>query len=204
MAYRTIQKRQAYKDLLNKRRDATFIAEYVKRMAPDTYDEAEKFLKALQQQYPTKKDCTKTHEFLVRTTNYEDYKHYYNRKRRGVQQNKTISTSTTDTSTTDTSTSTTVTSTTDTSTAFMDNMVIEIPLLPQSVVSENTAPLETMHEEIYQQIINEISNDPTLKTIFEDVCANQDLEDDTEFDNIVLDESITGLSPLEKELLNYN
>ena len=180
MAYRTNQKRQAHKELLQKRRDATFIAEYIRRMAPDTYDEAEKFLKALQQQYPTKKDCTKTHEFLVKTTNYEDIDHYYNRKRRSAQQNKKISTSTTDTSTT-------VVSTT-----FVDNMALEIPLMPKSVVSENTEPLETIPEEIYQQILNEITNDPVLKAIFDDVCTNQDQEDDTEFDNIVFDESITG------------
>ena len=197
MAYRKTPKRQAQKDLLNKRRDATFIAEYIRRMAPNTYDEAEKFLKALQQQYPTKRDYTKTHEFLVKTTKYEDIHHYYHRKRRSVKENKTSSTSTTVTSTTRTSTAVT-------STVVVDNMVLDIPLMPESVVSENTAPLETMPEEIYQQILKEITNDPALKTIFDDVCTNQDLEDDTEFDNIVLDESITGLSPLEKELLNHN
>ena len=197
MAYRKNQKRQAQKDLLDKRRDATFIAEYVRRKAPDTYDEAENFLKALPQQYPTKRDYTKTHEFLIKTTNYEDIHHYYNRKRRSAKQNKTTSTSTTVTSTT--STSTTVTSTT-----VVDNMVLDIPVMPESVVSENTAPLETIPEEIYQQIIKEITIDPALKTIFDDVCTNQDLEDDMELDNIVLDESITGLSPLEKELLSHN
>ena len=192
MESRKAKKKQTQKKLIQKRRDAAFIAEYVRRKAPDTYDEAENLLKALQQQYPTKKDYTKTHEFLIKTTNYEDMHDYYNRKKRSAKQNKTISTSTT------------VTSTTVTSTTFVDNIVLDIPLMPESVVSENTAPLETIPEEIYQQIIKEITIDPVLKTIFDDACTNQDLEDDMELNNIVSEESITGLSPLEKKLLSHN
>ena len=187
MECRRNQKRQAQKELLKKRRDATFIAEYVKRKAPETYAEAENFLETLRQQYPTRRNYTKTHEFLTKTTDYEDYADYYNRKRRSAKQNKTTSTSTTSTSTT-----------------VVDNMILDIPLIPPSVVAENTAPLEAITPEIYEQILKEITMDPALDSIFNDVCTNQDVEDDMEFNNIVLDESITGLSPLEKELLNHN
>ena len=192
MEYRRNQKKQSKKALLEKRRDSAFIAEYVKRKAPETYAEAKNFLETLRQQYPDRKDYTKTHEFLTKTTDYEDYKDYYNRKRRRAKQNKT------------TSTSTTSTSTTSTSTTVVDNMVLDIPLLQPSDVAQSTLPLEPINPEIYEQILKEITMDPALNAIFNDVCTNQDPEDDMEFNTIVLDESITGLSPLEKELLNCN
>ena len=180
MDHRKNQKKQAQKDLLEKRRNATFIAEYVKRKAPETYAEAENFLKILRQRYPHKRDHTKTHEFLVDTTGYEDYMQYYNRtKLRRIKQNKTASTTS------------------------VDNMVLAIPLMPETVVAENTtAPLQPIPQETYEELITEITRDPALQVIFNDFVSNQDLENEP--NDIELDESITGLSPLEKELLDYN
>ena len=180
MDHRKNQKRQAQKDLLEKRRNATFIAEYVKRKAPETYAEAENFLKKLRQRYPRKRDYTKTHEFLVDTTDYEDYKHYYNRtKLRRFKQNKTPSTTS------------------------VNNMVLNIPLMPETVVAENTTvPLQPIPQETYEDLITEITMDPALQAIFNNIVSNQDLENEP--NDIELDESITGLSPLEKELMDYN
>ena len=182
MAERKTQKRQSHHNLLQKRRDSMFIAEYIKRKAPDTYAEAEGFLKTLRERYPDKRDYTKTHEFLVSTTEYACYKDYYNRKRK---ESKTASVDK---------------KRKESKTASVDNMALAIPLLPQNVVDENTAPLQVMPQEIYDEVIREITSDPSLQDIFNYFSNNdQDLENDIE-----LDPSITGLSPLEKELLEKN
>ena len=171
---RTHYKRQAQKNLLHKRQDACFIAEYVKRKAPDIYAEAEGFLKTLKQRYPTKRDCTKTHEFMVSTTEYNSYEEYYRRKKPQCKESSVRKT------------------------AFVDNMSISIPLLPENVVAENVAPLQLVSEEISEEIVREITSDPILRDIFNDFS---NLENDIDLDGIELDPSVTGLSPLEKELL---
>ena len=208
MAYRKDKKKQAQKDLLQKRRDATFIAEYVKRKSPETYVEAENFLKKLRELYPNKRDHTKTHEFLVDTTAYVDHKEYYNRKRlRHLNQDTTSSTTSVNTASSTTSVNTTSSTTsvnttsrttsvnTSSSTTSVNNMTLNIALMPETVVAENTVPLQAIPQEIYKDLITEIVSDPALHDIFHDFDNMQDIE---------LDEAITGLSPLERELLGNN
>ena len=204
MAYRKNQKKQAQKDLLQKRRDATFIAEYVKRKAPETYIEAENFLKKLRELYPNKRDHTKTHEFLVDTTVYVDHKEYYNRKRlRHLNQDTASSTTSVNTTSVNTTSSTTSVNTTSrttsvntsSSTTSVNNMTLNIALMPETVVAENTVPLQAIPQETYEDLITEIVSDPTLHDIFHNFDNMQDIE---------LDEAITGLSPLERELLGNN
>ena len=181
MEYRKSQKRQAQKNLLTKRRDSVFIAEYVKRMDPGTYAKAQSFLEELRQHYPEKRDLTTTHEFLVHTTQYNSYGEYYNRKRR-ERVNKTNTTTTT---------TTTVVNTT---TSSVNTMELNIPLLPENVVAENiTVPLQVIPPQTLEDLIKEITTDPILQPIFDDLISTEVLE---------TDESITGLSPLEKELMN--
>ena len=177
MEYRKAQKRQGQKHLLTKRRDATFIAEYVKRMDPGTYAKAQSFLEKLRQHYPEKRDLTTTHEFLVHTTQYADYGEYYNRKRR-VGFNKTKTTTTTTTTTTS-----------------VNTMTLNIPLMPENVVAENTTvPLQVMPQETLEDLIKEITADPILQPIFNDFVSTEVVE---------TDESLAEVTPLEKELMNY-
>ena len=194
MADRRKQKRESRNVLLQKRRDSSFIAEYVKRNHPETYTEAESFLNKLREQYPHKRDCTKTHEFLTSTTEYVDYKQYYNRKRMNHPNNGTAS------STTSSTASSTPSSTTSSTTNA--DMVLTIPLIPKPVVAENTAPLQVVSPEINQALITEIVNDPQLHAIFTEFENMQDFELDEALND--LDDTTTGLSPLEKELLTYH
>ena len=198
MAERKKQKRESHHVLLQKRRDSSFIAEYVKRNHPETYTEAESFLNKLREQYPHKRDCTKTHEFLTSTTGYVDYKQYYNRKRMKHLNNGTASSTT---SSTASSTASSTPSSTASSTTSAD-MVLTIPLIPKPVVAENTAPLQVVSPEINQALITEIVNDPQLHGIFTEFENMQDFELDEALND--LDDTTTGLSPLEKELLTYH
>ena len=183
MEYRKSQKRQAREKLLTKRRDSVFIAEYVKRMDPGTYAKAQSFLEKLRQHYPEKRDLTTTHEFLVHTTQYNSYGEYYNRKRRG-RINKTNTTTTT----------TTTTTIVNATTSSVNTVELNIPLLPENVVAENiTVPLQVISPQTLEDLIKEITIDPILQPIFDDLISTEVLE---------TDESITGLSPLEKELMN--
>ena len=193
MDARKKQKRESHHVLLQKRRDNSFIAEYVKRNHPETYTKAESFLNKLREQYPHKRDYTKTHEFLTCTTEYVDYKQYYNRKRMKHLNNATASSTTS-------STASSTTSSTASSTTSAD-MVLTIPLIPKPVVAENTAPLQVVSPEINQALITEILNDPQLHAIFTEFENMQDFELDEALND--LDDTTTGLSPLEKELLTY-
>ena len=175
---RKVQKRQAYKNLLQKRRDSAFIVQYLKAKAPETVVDAENFLEELRQKYPNKRDLTKTLEFLRNTTEYQDYREFYQRKK---PDKKTGSTP-----------------------PSTDNIAINIPLLPQTVVAENTTPLfPLIPEETYQDLINQITTDPALGEIFNELSINHDdmesNQDDIQFNNV-----LAGLTPLEEELLNHN
>ena len=193
MADRQKQKRQSRKQLLEKRKDGAFVAEYVKTNYPGIYKEAEGFLNELRTRYPGKRDYTKTKEFLIITTEYGSYKEFYNRKRTSHTNNSTTS-STASTSSTPSATTTPSASTTTTSV----DMSLTIPLMPAPVVLENTPPLEVFSPEINQAIITEITNDPELHAIFSDFENMEDYEHDVSLNEFV------GLTPLERELLNIH
>ena len=193
MDKRKNQRRNSQKTLLAKRRDNSFIAEYVRRKAPGLYSEAEGFLNHLRTLHPEKRDYTKTHEFLVSTTGFTDYKEYYNRKRLNRFKQKESSRNTT-------------TTTTMTTTTTVDNMELNVVLMPEPVVKENTmVPFQPLTEETYQDLIKEITSDPSLQPIFNQIVNNQDpeigLDSEIGLDPEV-DEIINGLTPLEKELID--
>ena len=173
MTSRKEQKKKAQKQLSAKRKDADFIAEYIKRTDPETYTKAESFLTELRRKYPTKRDLTATHEFLVKTTSYTSYNQYYRRKK----------------------TSTTTTSTT----TVANTLELNIQLLPKDVVSENTTQLQTMPEETYESLVREITKDPLLRAVFDDM--NSTMVEDDMFSTELVHETIEETSPLEKELM---
>ena len=185
MDNRKIQRKNSQKALAAKSRDARFITEYIKRKAPQLYKEADDFLNHLRQLYPHKRDYTKTHEFLVSTTGYTDYHEYYNRTKLNRFKQKASKTTTTTTTTTTT----------------IDNMELNVVLMPERVVNENTTtPFQVLPDETYKDLINEITSDPSLEPIFNDMVNTQ--HDETTQDTQV-DEILKGLlqkTPLEKEL----
>ena len=178
---RKSQKRQSRKRLLEKRKDSTFIAEYVRVRSPDIYAEAENFVKHLKAKYPRKRDHTKTVEFTASclsatTATSKTAAHCTSTTATAT------STTATATSTSATATSTSATATSTSATATSDNMMLSIPLLSETVVAENITPLEPFSQEIYESLMEEMSLDPQLEAIFH--------------------ETINGLSPLEIELVN--
>ena len=189
---RKTQKKNAQKLLAAKSRHARFITEYIKRITPELYTEADNFLKSLQALHPGKRDLTKTHEFLVKTTSFTDYRDYYNRtKLKKYKQSSTTMRTTTTTTTT---------------TRVDANLELNIPLLPQHVVKENTTtPLQPMQDDVYQDLLEQIAADPVLQPIFNDMVAPQD--DETIHDP-EMEEIFKGLqqTPLEKEVqhMGYN
>ena len=187
MDKRKTQRKVSQKLLAAKSKDARFIAEYVKRKMPQLYTEADDFLNHLRTLYPDKRDYTKTHEFLVETTGFVDYKEYYNRTKLKKYKQKA---STTKTTTTTTTTTTTV-----------DNMELNVVLIPEQVVKENTTrPFQLLPDETYRELVNQITSDPSLEPIFNDMVNSQDLETphDTEVDQIL--NGLLQQTPLEKEL----
>ena len=186
---RKIQKKTSQQLLAAKSRHARFITEYVRRKEPELYAEADRFFNTLKAMHPDKRDLTKTHKFLVQTTQYADYRDYYNRKK--LKRYKQSSTTTTTTTTTPTR---------------VDNMELNIELITPEVVDENTTtPLQPMPDDVYNDLLARIRADPDLQPILEDMIAPQvtDTVEDPE-----LKEILDGLeqTPLEKELddMGYN
>ena len=188
---RKTKKKNAQKLLAVKSRHARFITEYIKRRTPDLYKEADEFFSILRAKHPEKRDLTKTHEFLVKTTCFSDYRDYYNRtKLRKYNKRSTTTTTTTTTSTT----------------CVEDNMELNVVLLPQHVVKENaTTPLQPMQDDVFQGLLEEISADPSLQSIFNDMSSPQDNDiiRDPEQEEIF---NSLQQTPLEKELtlMGYN
>ena len=184
MDKRKTQKKTAQKALNDKSRHSRFIAEYVLRKEPEVYKEANSFYDMLKGKHPNKRDLTKTHEFLVGTTSYVDYRDFYCRKKLKHRKESTITTTTT---------------TTTTKTTRVDNMELNIDLLTPQTVAENTVPLQVIPDDLYEQLVTEISVDPDLQHVLNNMIAPQanDLPEDPGL-NAILDD--LQQTPLEKEL----
>ena len=179
---RKTQKSNAQKILNVKNKHARFIAEYVFRKEPQLYKEASNFHNMLKAKHPYKRDLTKTHEFLVQTTDYSDYRDFYNRKKLKRHQQSSTTTTTT------------------TTTTRVDNMELNIDLLTPEVVAENTTtPFQIIPDDVYHDLLAQIRADPALQPVLNDMIAPQadDLLEDPE-----LNEILNGLeqTPLEKEV----
>ena len=79
---RTKQKREARQLLSIKNRQSRFITEYVRCKHAEIYQEAEAFYNHVKELNPNRRDLTKTHHFLVATTDFVDHNEFYNRKKK--------------------------------------------------------------------------------------------------------------------------
>ena len=178
---RKAQKKSSQQVLNVKNRHGRFITEYILRKHPKLYAEADAFYNKLRSENPNKRDLTKTHEFLVETTSYVDYRDFYCRKKLKVHQKKNQ----------------TVTTTTTTTTTRQDTMQLNIELLPDEVVNENTAnPLQPVPDSIYQGLLQEIAKDADLQAILDGMTTSNEDEQG------IFDDLTTNLeeTPLEREL----
>ena len=183
---RKTQKKASQKALNMRNRHARFISEYVQRRQPNIYAEANRFYNILKAANPEKRDLTKTHEFLVETTKYTDYRDYYNRKRL-KRYNQRITTTTT-------------------TTTQVDNMELAIELMTPEMVVENKT-MQPMPNNVYEDLLATINADPDLKFIFDGMTDPQ-AEDipAPQAEHVLEDPILKGIvddveqTPLEKEL----
>ena len=186
---RKTQKKYSQQVLNVKNRHARFMTEYVLRKHPQLYAEADAFHNQLRAAYPNKRDLTKTHEFLVETTKYTDYRDFYCRKRLKVHKQQTVTTTTT------------------TTTKHQDNMEINIELLTPQVVKENTSSLsQAVPDNVYQDLLREIEKDPELQSIFDGMVATPTVDGNVD-EQAVGEQTLDRLvqeslqeTPLESEL----
>ena len=185
---RKAQKKNAQQALNIKNRHSRFITEYVSRKHPQLYTEADTFFKKLKAANPNKRDLTKTHEFLVETTKYTDYREFYCRKKLKVHRKEQ-----------------TVTTTTTTTTTMKNNMELNVELLTPEVVKANTTnPFLPIPDDTYQDLLGQIRKDPALQTILDDMTAPPNV--DEQVDDLVNDPELQEIfdplqeTPLEREL----
>ena len=199
---RTQQKKNARKNLRKKDRHDRFISAYVKAKHPQIYMEAEEFYEQIDKHNPGKRDLCKTVEFLQITTRFKTFTEYYKRKKSGLNSKR--------------------------KNQPVDNMVLNIPLLKHKKVTEEvnasepngsepnaSEPPLAIPDHLYQDLLQEIRNDPDLYAILNDMDIPE-VENIAEFVNIPEDEnqqlwtdqdlcdilsSVDEQTPLEKELL---
>ena len=186
---RKAQKKYSQQVLNVKNRHARFISEYVLRKHPQLYAEADTFHNELRAANPNKRDLTKTHELLIKTTKYADYRDFYCRKKLKVHRQQTVTTTTT------------------TTTNHENNMELNIELLTPEAVKENTSSLsQTIPDNVYQDLLREIEKDPDLHTIFNGMVATTTVDgnvDEQAVDEQALDRVVQESlqeTPLEREL----
>ena len=197
---RTDQKRVARQILSIKNRQSRFITEYVKSKHAEIYQEAEAFYNHVKELNPNKRDLTKTHQFLVATTDFVDHREFYNRKKKDHKKNHPVTT-------------------------FNDNMVLRVQLLaPEAATTtsnseslvipddqigatttisnseslvipddqigatttiSNSEPL-VIPDGLYQDLLKKLRSDPDLQMILNDMDMYIDPDEQT---------------PLERELI---
>ena len=144
------KKKTARKTLSARAKHDRFITSYLQVKYPKEYEEAEEYYKQLSVLYPGKRDLTKTTEFLYLATGYRSYVQYY-RSRIHTKKTKKIKEKT----------------------DISDNMVLEIPLMSSNdmdtvVLEEKADESLVISDDIYDNLIREIRNDPELYAIFND------------------------------------
>ena len=199
------RKRFTRKNLSLRIRKDRFISTYIEAKHPQEYNEAKRHYDQLHSAYPKKRDLTKTCEFLYLTTGISSFSEYYNKKRleKGKKQPEKEP-------------------------RIEDRMVLKIPLFDpkdknthgsfpdQQEVSVHEAPLP-IPDAAYQNLLQELRNDPDLYAIFNDMnTSGDDIIDLSNEQHVTIeqldeqpDESIPDTlcedieqTPLEKELVN--
>ena len=150
------QKKTTRRNLSKKHRHDRFISAYIEVKYPEAYDEANTYFDQLNLKYPDKRDLCKTLEFLHTTTGVCSIGEYYHlrrprnpeRKSKKPKQKNNIT----------------------------DNMVLRIPLMDNIDKTTENPPGMEVHESplvipdnVYENLVNELRNDPDLYSIFNDM-----------------------------------
>ena len=134
------------------------ITAYIKKKHPEVYEEAHRYYETLNLKYPSKRDLTKTGEFLQFATGYSTFIEYYNRARVTDQKTKKHTVD--------------------------DNMTLRIPLMDSEDVNttklyEKADESLAIPDDVYNNIVSELAKDPQLYTIFEETTHQQQVEETT-------------------------
>ena len=169
---RTERKKVTRRNLSKKIRHDRFISGYVEVKYPQAYREADNHYNQLNTKYPNKRDLCKTIEYIQLTTGIKTYSEYYHHNRPGYKRKNQEVEETNKKQVQD---------------SIVDNMVLEIPLMNTSekIPSINTSEsmaniqLEEANElslDIlqYEEIIQELRNDPDLYNICNDLSTYGD------------------------------
>ena len=204
---RTTQKRKARHARSANARHDRLVTAYLKKKYPEAYDEAERYYNTLNLRYPTKRDLTKTADFLQFSTGYSTFIEYYRMRSKDQKQKKKAHT-------------------------VEDNMTLQIPLMDSEDVCttklfEKADQALAIPDDVYDDIVSELRKDPQLYTIFDETAHQAEVSqghqvDETtqqpnlshehqfaevieELDEILpqlFDQTVFEKTPLEEELSN--
>ena len=171
------QKRKAHHRRTKEARQYKFIALYTMHKNKDAYDEAKKFYEQLDVKYGTKRDLTKTDEFTYKTTGYTLHETYQINYKTKIRKNLELK--------------------------KQKEIAVNIPLMNQgdvdiAVMSEKVNEGISIPGSVYKELLDEISKDPIMSSIFGDLNQEQPGELDQVLDGVLSMEE----SPLEDELEN--
>ena len=205
-----------------------FIAEYVKCLHNNVYNEAEELYKNIRHEYPGVKDLTKTSEFMtVATPNKTVPRHYTSQRRENLRRSNKTQSSTDHTSSTDhmpqmvleiplmplrPNTLSCVAVSPPVSPPVLPSVAVSPPVLPPVAVSppvlppvDASLPLP-LSEDVYQDLLAELQHDPDLWRIINDFPLDDFSHEDSTIDMNDLHEDIwdeiipNDVVPLEDEL----
>ena len=140
-----------------------FIADYIQVKFPQIYDEAKRHYDQLDAVYPGKRDLTKTVEFVYMTTGVTSLRQYYHKRR--IEKTKNLL---------------------EKEPGINDIMVLKIPLFDakasnklggsshqQQETIDHEPPLP-IPDDLYENLLRELRNDPELYSIFNDMDMSGD------------------------------
>ena len=132
--------------VVNTRHDK-FIAAYIKANYSEPFAEAKAFYEKLNNKYPTRRDLTKTDDFIAETTKYNSaydmYRSRYETKTKAKKNQQ------------------------------KDTMALEIPLMNKEqvdivVMGEKVDPSIAIPEDVYQGLVTDLCQDPALAMFFKE------------------------------------
>ena len=155
---RSQRKRFTRKNLSLRNKKDRFIAAYIQTKFPQIYDEAKKCYDQIDALYPSKRDLTKTVEYIYMSTGVTSLSQYYHKKR--AEKTKNLL---------------------EKEPGINDNMVLKIPLFDakgsnklgrssrqQQETNDHEVPLP-IPDDLYRNLLQELRNDPELYSIFNDM-----------------------------------
>ena len=197
------------RNLTQSARRARFISSYTEAMHPDIYNEADEMFTKLKEVYPDKRDMRKVPEFLclttgVKTMNAHYYKNKISKKKDENNHNKDNMVLEIQLTKHD-ELSTIMPKETNGPTGELANCIPDETNAPAGelaniIPDETNAPTgelaNVIPDDIYQGLLEELSNDPDLSRIFNGFAPLEE-------DNVIVEyQSIDEPTPLEWELHN--